>query len=124
MPVREFNSHNENVQATITTEILNMEQLRDITMSDEALMRDILNALVDDTSNQLQLLAAAIESHDAQLCTRLAHYSKGACANVGANRAAALLRTMELNAAAGAFGLCGEGLHALKGELELLRHCL
>ena len=107
-----------------TNEILDLEQLRDITMADEALMRELLHTLVDDTSNQLQLLAGAIDKHDAQLCTRLAHYSKGACANVGANRAAALLRALELNAAAGAFGLCGEGLNALRSELELLRHCM
>ena len=53
-----LSAHNGGV--TETTAVLDREQLRDITMNDEALMREIVGVLVDDTSRQIPLLAAAI----------------------------------------------------------------
>ena len=90
-------------------------------MDDEGLMREILSALIDDTSRQIPLLDQAIREQNPQKCARLAHYSKGACANVGANRAAELLRKIERDAAASAFGECGMSLGALAREVDLLR---
>ena len=52
---------------------------------------------------------------------RLAHYSKGACANVGAAGAAAILRRIEQDAAASDFGGCGASLRHLAGEIDRLR---
>ena len=49
-----------------TAAILNQEQLRDITMDDDALMREILGALIDDTTRQMHLLDAAIREQDAR----------------------------------------------------------
>jgi HPt (histidine-containing phosphotransfer) domain-containing protein len=100
---------------------LDWDQLRDITLNDEDLMREILTALIDDTSQQIQLLAAAIREQDPQKTMRLAHYSKGACANVGANSAAALLKQIELGARKGEFPECDASLTALSGELDRLR---
>ncbi len=101
--------------------ILNRQQLREITLDDESLMREILSALIDDTSRQIQLLGKAIRDHNPEQCIRLAHYSKGACANVGANRAAALLKQIELKAAAHDFQQCDASLGALEREVDLLR---
>ena len=70
------------------TTTLNRDQLRDITMDDQSLMREILGVLIDDTTRQMVLLQAAIQEEDITRCMRLAHYSKGACANVGASSAA------------------------------------
>ncbi len=114
--------HNGNVQAIDSTLVLDREQLRDITMCDEDLMREIVAALIDDTSRQLQLFAVAVRDQDQQRCARLAHYSKGACANVGANRAAALFRSLERRAKEGDFRDCGHTLEELAGEIELLRN--
>ena len=52
---------------------------------------------------------------------RLAHYSKGGCANVGANAAAALFKQIEGKASRGEFAGCGESLRSLSHEIELLR---
>jgi HPt (histidine-containing phosphotransfer) domain-containing protein len=90
-------------------------------MDDPDLMREILQALIQDTSDQLGKLAAAIRAQDAGQCARLAHYCKGACANVGANRVAGLLRQIEVKASAGEFQECGEALGCMKQEIELLR---
>jgi len=109
------------VDAQRRTPILDREQLRDITLNDEALMREILDALIDDTSRQMELLRLAISDQDAGRCARLAHYSKGACANVGASAAAAILKEIETKAAKGNFVDCRDALSRLTAEVELLR---
>jgi HPt (histidine-containing phosphotransfer) domain-containing protein len=53
---------------------------------------------------------------------KLAHYSKGACANVGANRVAERLKQLEHDAASSAFDKCLEGLEVLLQELDQLWH--
>ncbi len=84
-------------------------------------MREILSALIDDTTRQIELLGSAIRAEDSQKCMRLAHYSKGACANVGANSAAALLKQIERKAADRRFEDCTSSLGALVAEIERLR---
>jgi HPt (histidine-containing phosphotransfer) domain-containing protein len=103
---------------------LDREQLRDITMDDEELMREVLDALWDDTSAHVAKLEAAIRNRDREQCARLAHYSKGACANVGANAAAEVFRRIELEAREAEFGKCtaslvvlGEAMDQLKAEI-------
>ena len=90
-------------------------------MDDPELMREIMDALLVDTSSQMGLLEAAIRAHDSTKCVRLAHYSKGACANVGANRAADILKSIERKAADGEFSDCVESLASLVREMDLLR---
>jgi HPt (histidine-containing phosphotransfer) domain-containing protein len=102
--------------------VLDIQQLKDITLDDEELMREVLSALIEDTSRQLVLLDKAIRHQDTTGCMRLAHYSKGACANVGANRAAAALKQLEQDASRSAFGECSASMRFLVEELENLRH--
>jgi len=114
--------HNRDVQATITTApVLDYAQLRDITLDDPDLMREILSALIDDTGRQIELLDRAIRERDSQRCIKLAHYSKGACANVGAVGAATLLKGIEYDAAKDAFEACSSALANLVTELDRLR---
>jgi len=101
--------------------VLNREQLREVTMDDPELMREILSALIDDTSRQILLLEAAIREADPVKCARLAHYSKGACANVGAESAADLLKHIEQRAHRGEFTECSNSLAALTNEIGRLR---
>jgi HPt (histidine-containing phosphotransfer) domain-containing protein len=110
------------VQTQDVSLVLDLQQLKDITLDDQELMREVLMALIDDTSQQLGLLDAAIRQQDSAGCRRLAHYCKGACANVGANRAAAVMKQMEQDAARSAFGDCSAGLETLVEELEHLKH--
>ena len=101
--------------------VLDRKQLRDVTLDDSDLMRELLDTLVSDTAAQLALLDQAIRDQDGQRTARLAHYCKGACANMGANAMAALLKRLELDAAAGKFSeaeICYAGLPA---QLERLR---
>ena len=109
------------MQAIDTSVTLDKQQLSDVTLDDASLMQEILAALVEDTSQQIQLLEDAIQARDAQRCMHLAHYCKGACANVGAVSAAALLKHIETRAAAQQFQECSEALCALAQQVGLLR---
>ena len=100
--------------------VLDREQLRDMTLDDELLMREILAALIDDTSRQMILLDRAIRDRDPQTTRHLAHYSKGACANVGANAAAAVFESIERTAATHDFEACRSSLDSLALEMERL----
>jgi HPt (histidine-containing phosphotransfer) domain-containing protein len=84
-------------------------------------MREILSALIDDTGRQIELLDRAIRERDSQRCIKLAHYSKGACANVGAVGAATLLKGIEHDAAEDHFEDCSSALANLITELDRLR---
>ncbi|HLI86464.1 MAG TPA: Hpt domain-containing protein [Bryobacteraceae bacterium] len=103
-----------------TTTVLDLEQLREVTLDDEALMREVLQALVDDTRRQMLLLDAAIREQDATRCVRLAHYSKGACANVGARSAAEILKEIETKAANRDFPECQTALNRLAKQVDLI----
>jgi HPt (histidine-containing phosphotransfer) domain-containing protein len=96
-------------------------QLRDVTLDDPELMREIMDSLLEDTQNQIARIAAAITAENGDLCRRLAHSSKGACANVGANAAAAALLDMERAAETGRFDVCTRSLAALSEQVELLK---
>jgi HPt (histidine-containing phosphotransfer) domain-containing protein len=107
--------------ASETAITLDRERLREITLDDPEAMREILAALIDDMTRQVGLLDAAIRGGDARECARLAHYSKGACANAGACAAAACLRSIEARAGEGRFGDCRRSLKNLSREVSRLR---
>ena len=101
--------------------MLDRRQLRDITLDDDELMREVLTALLDDTGKQIALLDLAIRARNPQKTMQLAHYCKGACANVGANAVAAVLKRLEQEAARDSFADCAVSLCNLTQELERLR---
>ena len=101
--------------------VLDLEQLKNITMDDADLMRDILVSLISDTSRQLLALERAVSAADATETVRLAHYSKGACANVGATSTARILQEIENKAAAGDLQACGASLPSLQREFQKLQ---
>ena len=84
-------------------------------------MREVLNVLWEDTTAQVPKLEAALRNRDRDLCVRLAHYSKGACANVGASAAARVFRRIEQDARAAEFSRCEESLAALGAALVELQ---
>ncbi|MBK9168294.1 MAG: Hpt domain-containing protein [Bryobacterales bacterium] len=101
--------------------MLDMAQLRNITLNDESLMREIVAALVEDTGAQIARLRDAISHGKALDCARLAHSARGACGNVGATLLAEVLAETEAAARAGDVKLCATYLSRLDGELDKLR---
>jgi HPt (histidine-containing phosphotransfer) domain-containing protein len=69
----------------------------------------------------MEALNRAIQQEDSNECVRLAHYSKGACANVGARSSAALLQQIERRATQKDFVECGASLRSLAAEIDKLK---
>jgi HPt (histidine-containing phosphotransfer) domain-containing protein len=101
--------------------VLDISQLRNITMDDNDLMREILGELLNDASEQLKKLREAIDRADGQECARIAHSAQGACGNVGAASMAVLFSSVERDSAGGDFQKCTSSLENLGIELEKLR---
>ena len=98
--------------------VLDMAQLRDVCMEDQELMRELVAALIADAREKMPALEKAVENADAADCARLAHYVKGACANIGAVSMATILKSIERSAAAGDFDACRTSLSNLALELQ------
>src|SRR5690349_1817867 len=90
-------------------------------MDDEVLMREVVGALVDDASRQIDQLNQAVESGDLKTCIRVAHNAYGACGNVGAASMAAGFHLMEQQASDGDLASCRSSVRTLAAELEKLR---
>jgi histidine phosphotransfer protein HptB len=103
------------------SQVLDREQLRNITLDDEELMREIVSALVAEVSVQINALDEAIRSSRVQDCVKLAHSARGACGNVGAASLAALFSAVESEAKNGDLASCLPKIEALSMELEKLR---
>jgi len=101
--------------------VLDRAQLREVTLDDEDLMRELVTALIADVERQLPLLDLAIRATDFKECASLAHYSKGACANLGARAAASVLSELEHSARIGELGECQHQLGLLGVEIDRLR---
>jgi len=101
--------------------VLDFCQLRNVTLDDQALMREVVRALLIDASQRIDELRGAIERADAAECVRLAHTAQGACGNVGAVSMAALFWTVERDASSGDFNRCQSALEKLSIELDKLR---
>lgn len=84
-------------------------------------MREVLSVLWDDTCAHIPKLEAAVRNRDQEQCIRLAHYSKGACSNVGASAAARVFRRIEQDARAAEYSRCEESLAALGAALVELQ---
>lgn len=102
--------------------VLDLSQLRNVTLNDEVLMREVVEALVVDTSQQIEELRRAVTMGDPQACIRLAHNAFGACGNVGAASMAALFGSVERYARDGDLDHCRASVDELLVELEKLRH--
>ena len=107
--------------SAVTAVVLDRRQLRDACLDDLDLMRELVASLIDDTTQQLLALQAAVEKADSAECKRVAHYVKGACANLGAEAMAAALRSMEQHAVQGDFAACRSTMATLPSELQKLR---
>lgn len=98
--------------------VFDINQLRNICLEDAELMREVASSLVKDAAVQVAALQDAVSHADGTRCARLAHYVKGACANVGAVSLAALMKNIEFSARAGDFAACRASLSNAPSELE------
>jgi HPt (histidine-containing phosphotransfer) domain-containing protein len=101
--------------------VLNLEELRNLTMNDRQLMSEILHALIEDASRHAGLLETAVRESDAVRSVRIARQASRVCGNVGAVAAADTFRQIERHAGQREFESCRSVLAAARGEIERLR---
>jgi HPt (histidine-containing phosphotransfer) domain-containing protein len=94
---------------------LDLEELRALTMDDRGLMREILNALIEDAVRHAGMLESAARDRDGARSVKIARLASRACANVGANAAADAFREIERRGASRPL------LAAARSEIEHLR---
>lgn len=102
--------------------ILDIQHLKDVTLDEIELMCEVLQALLDDTKRQAELIGSSLQDREIawDRVARVAHYCKSACANCGANATAATFKKMELAAASRDLASCKSLLATLATDLENL----
>ncbi len=83
-----------NINSSNSLEI-NWERLHQISDADSEFEWELLNMLAVDLAEQLGNLQAAIDQQDADKLKHLAHYIKGAAANVGVNSISSIAHDIE-----------------------------
>jgi HPt (histidine-containing phosphotransfer) domain-containing protein len=101
--------------------VLDLEELRNLTMNDRTLMSEILNALIEDAGRHATRLEAAARDGDLAPAIKSARAASRACANVGANAAAAAFRDVERHATQRQTHGWHPLLAAVRAEIERLR---
>ena len=84
------------------TMVLDIDQLRDVCMEDDELMRELVTSLIDDARKQVAGIEDAVEHAD------------------GTVSMAAILKSIERSAGMGDFGACRTSLANLAAELQKL----
>jgi HPt (histidine-containing phosphotransfer) domain-containing protein len=83
-----------NINSSSSLEI-NWERLHQISEADSEFEWELLNMLAVDLKEQLGTLQVAIEQQNADKLKHLAHYIKGAAANVGVNSISSIAHDIE-----------------------------
>jgi HPt (histidine-containing phosphotransfer) domain-containing protein len=74
---------------------IDWERLGQISDDDEEFQLELLNMLATDITDQLVALKSAINQQNSTELQQLAHYLKGAIANVGVNSMTSIARQLE-----------------------------
>src|SRR5262249_1155013 len=101
-------------------EALDLYQLRNVTLNDTALMRELPAALIDDTEKQQRQLRQALDAGDCPAAARIAHALTGSCGNVGAVSLAALFQDIDREAKAGRVEGCRAAAERVEQEIGRL----
>lgn len=93
-----------------------LEELRASVEGDTGFVRDLIEAYLVDSAEQLEAIEAALDAEDAEALVLPAHTLKSSSATVGAMNVSALARTLEMAGRAGSIGdgetrRAGEALH-------------
>ena len=84
------------------SEPVNIVRLREATLEDDEFLVELVEMFLTDASDQLDLLATAIDSPDQVDVGRKAHRLRGACSNIGAEELARLCAELESQSESGA----------------------
>jgi HPt (histidine-containing phosphotransfer) domain-containing protein len=99
-------------------------ELRELAGADTALLRELVQTFIDDAAARVSLLSEAAARGDVATVGRLAHTLGGSSLGIGAGRLAAMCRTIETQAGAGALTDAPELLAELAAELAAVTRAL
>jgi len=88
------------------------------------MLSGFIGMFITDTTERLTRLHGLVAQQDVTAVEREAHNLKGSCANLGAERMAALCHQLETEAEAGSLGSANEFLERLDSEFERLKPLL
>jgi HPt (histidine-containing phosphotransfer) domain-containing protein len=101
-----------------------MERLRELTDGSPENLRELISLYLDQTSEQLLRLEAALKTNQAAEARRLAHSCAGASSTCGMRRLALLLREVERQSAEANLQGAAELCRDINAEFECVRHFL
>ncbi|MBX2862318.1 MAG: Hpt domain-containing protein [Leptolyngbyaceae cyanobacterium MAG.088] len=96
------------------TKNFDLEQLEQLAGGDKAFEKELLHMFVGDTENSLNQLSTAISMENQATVQELAHYIKGASANVGAIGMSAVAAKLEMLAKQGNLSSAPNSLRKLQ----------
>ncbi len=103
---------------------IDWHQLDALCDGDEAFTLELLNLYTADTASQLPRLRAAIASADASALAQIAHYLKGASANIGATVLQSLAKQLETNGREGNLSGASSTYERFVEQFEQLRQAV
>lgn len=98
-----------------------LARIRALESEAPGLLAKVMLAFLDDAPHRVDALRSALESENMDQVRKAAHGLKGACANVGATRAAHICSQIEKCAAEGAGKAAGTAFQGLEKELGNVR---
>ncbi|MEM9162844.1 MAG: Hpt domain-containing protein [Cyanobacteria bacterium P01_F01_bin.4] len=99
-------------------------QLAQLAGSDPEFEQELLGLFVTDIEDSLLRLVAAVATQDTSTVEHLAHYIKGASANVGANALAEAAGQLEQQAQQGNLEQAASAVEALKVRTQEVKHAI
>jgi HPt (histidine-containing phosphotransfer) domain-containing protein len=99
---------------------IDWERLGQISDDDQEFQLELLNMLAADITDQLVALKNAISQQDSTELQQLAHYLKGAIANVGVNSMTSIARQLEDAGRSQQFDVAQSLLIDFNGQQDLL----
>jgi HPt (histidine-containing phosphotransfer) domain-containing protein len=101
--------------------VCNLERLENISMGDADFADELVQVFLDEASEQIEKLRAAVERADCQEAADVAHRLKGAGANIGAEILAAACQRLETAARGRALERLTEGFDVVDEEMNRVR---
>ena len=101
-----------------------MDRLNELTDSDAASIRELVDLFFKQTTQQLAQLEAAVRANKADDVRRVAHSCVGASATLGMTRFVPLLRELEKQGASGALTTAAQVYEDAAREFKLIQNFL
>jgi HPt (histidine-containing phosphotransfer) domain-containing protein len=117
------NTENKPAPAAETPPV-EMERLNELTDSDPASIRELIDLFYNQTSQQLAQLETAVLENKADVVRRVAHSCAGASATLGMTRFVPLMRELEKQGASGTLTSAVEVYEKAEIEFKLIKEFL